>query len=907
MEFFRKLFDTGDFPARWNCGLWTEGHGWLHILSDLAIWAAYFAIPIALSYFLWRRKDIPFRSIFLLFVAFIVSCGTTHLIEAAIFWWPVYRLAGVVKLATAVVSWVTVFALIRTAPAILSMRSAKELDRLVEARTRELVATSSKLRAERELLQTTLTSIGDAVITTDEEGRITNMNVVAESWTGWSAEDSLGQPLDRVFQIVNEMTRSTVENPATRVLREGQSVGLANHTVLISKDGTERPIEDSAAPIRSKHGQLVGCVLVFRDTTERRRAEERLRLSEERHRALIRATAQVVWTTDSEGRVVDDSPSWREFTGQTLEEWKGWGWLDALHPDDRESARKVWIQAVESRTIYSIEYRLRRHDGEYRWTAARSVPVLDPSGEVREWVGMNTDVTDRKQSERALQESELRYRLVGEVANDAIWDWDLATNQVTWNDGVRRAFGYSPEAVDSDVSWWKERIHPEDRERVAGDIRAIIEGSEELWSDEYRFLCADGSYATVIDRGRVVRHGGRAERMVGSMLDLTERKQMEDQLRHLAAELSEANRRKDEFLATLAHELRNPLAPIRTGLELMKLSGDDPAVFEQCRAMMERQLEQMVRIIDDLMDVSRITSGRFELRKQPHRLTEALDSAIESTRPLFDAADHELTVQQPSSQLVLHADPIRISQVFANLLSNAAKYTDRGGRIHVAVERRGDEVEVSVRDNGIGIPSDKLEGIFEMFSQVDASLERSQSGLGIGLTLVRRLVEMHGGTIEAKSDGPGRGAELVVRLPLMQEPSVPVVDEPEVRESPSSALSILVVDDNRDGADSLSTMLRMMGNLTDTAYNGLAAVEAADRLRPDIVLLDIGLPGLNGYEVARRIRERPWGKSVVLVAVTGWGQEADRRRAQASGFDHHMVKPIDPDALMKLLSELNEP
>jgi PAS domain S-box-containing protein len=510
---------------------------------------------------------------------------------------------------------------------------------------------------------------------------------------------------------------------------------------------------------------------------------------------------------------------------------------------------------------------------------------------------------DRKRTDDALRESELRYRLVGQAANDAIWDWNLVTNEVTWNEGVRTRFGYIAEQVGPDAVWWTENIHADDRERVTQDIHTAINGGSELWQGEYRFRRADGSYASVFDRGRVVRDGGKPVRMVGSMLDLTERKRLEEELREIAAELSNANRKKDEFLAMLAHELRNPLAPLRTALQIIRLS-PDRETREQARSMMERQLGQMVRLVDDLMDVSRITRGKVDLKKEPVQLSAVVGSAVETSRPLIEQMGHDLTTRLPKHPVVVDADPTRLAQVFMNLLTNAAKYSERGGRITLTAERQGSDVVVSVKDTGIGIPADMLTSIFDMFEQVDRSLEKAQSGLGIGLTLVRRLVEMHGGSVEARSDGLGLGSEFVVRLPVVVEASVPQQwpDEPA---PPKSSLRILIVDDNRDGADGLAMMLRIMGNDTTTAYDGLEGVTVAERVRPDVMLLDIGLPKLNGYEAARRIREHPWSKHAVLIAVTGWGKDEDRRRSHEAGFDHHLVKPVDPNVLMKLVAELN--
>jgi signal transduction histidine kinase/DNA-binding response OmpR family regulator len=379
--------------------------------------------------------------------------------------------------------------------------------------------------------------------------------------------------------------------------------------------------------------------------------------------------------------------------------------------------------------------------------------------------------------------------------------------------------------------------------------------------------------------------------------DLIERRRYEQALK-------DADRRKDEFLATLAHELRNPLAPIRNAIQITKMS-DQREVREQARALMERQLEQMVRLVDDLMDVSRITRDKLELRRERVELAAVVRNAVETSRPVIEQACHELTVTLPPQPVHLDADPTRLAQVLLNLLNNASKYTDRGGRIWLSAERQGSDAVVSVRDTGIGIPREALGRIFEMFSQVDRTLERSRGGLGIGLTLVKRLVEMHGGRIEAGSDGPGKGSTFTLRLPALIEPPRPGHQGKEKEEvALRSALRILIVDDNLDGADSLSMMLRIMGNDTRTAYDGLEAVAVAAAFRPDVVLLDIGLPKLNGYDTCRRIREQPWGRGMVLIAVTGWGHEEDVRRSHEAGFDRHMVKPVDPCDLMKLLAGL---
>jgi signal transduction histidine kinase/ActR/RegA family two-component response regulator len=371
----------------------------------------------------------------------------------------------------------------------------------------------------------------------------------------------------------------------------------------------------------------------------------------------------------------------------------------------------------------------------------------------------------------------------------------------------------------------------------------------------------------------------------------------------LYEELREGDRRKDEFLALLAHELRNPLAPLRNALQIMRLSGDGEGEAN-VRDMMERQVRQMVRLVDDLLDVSRITRGKLELRKERVELATVMQTAVEIARPLIEAGGHELTVTLPKQPVHVDGDLTRLAQVFSNLLNNAAKYNEPGGHIRLTAERQGSDAVVTVKDTGVGIPADMLPKLFEMFTQVDRSLERSQGGLGLGLNIVRRLVEMHGGSVEAHSDGHGKGSEFVVRLPVVFVQTAQA--QPacgECHGTPAGPCKVLVVDDNVDSATSLGLMLRLMGHDSRTAHDGLQAVDVAGSYRPDVVLLDIGLPKLNGYDVARRIREQPWGKEMKLVALTGWGQDEDKRQAKEAGFDHHMVKPVDPAALEKLLGK----
>jgi signal transduction histidine kinase len=369
----------------------------------------------------------------------------------------------------------------------------------------------------------------------------------------------------------------------------------------------------------------------------------------------------------------------------------------------------------------------------------------------------------------------------------------------------------------------------------------------------------------------------------------------------------EEDRRKNEFLALLAHELRNPLAPLRNGLQIMRLAGNDRQAVEQARSMMERQLHHLVRLVDDLLDVSRISRGKLQLRKERITLASVVSHTLEVCEALVEQHDHELLVQVPQEPVYVDADRTRLAQVLCNLLSNAAKYSEQGGPIWLTAEREGNEAVIRVKDTGVGIPADMLPRVFDLFWQVDRSLEKSQGGLGVGLTIVKRLVELHGGRVEARSEGHGKGSEFVVRLPVVLSMVQENQESPGDEQQPSPAVRrrVLLVDDNVDAAASMALMLEIMGNEVRIAHDGVAGVEAAAEFRPNLILLDIGMPRLNGYEACRRIREQPWGQKAVIVALTGWGQDEDRRRSQEAGFNNHLVKPVEPAALEKLLAEVS--
>jgi PAS domain S-box-containing protein len=506
----------------------------------------------------------------------------------------------------------------------------------------------------------------------------------------------------------------------------------------------------------------------------------------------------------------------------------------------------------------------------------------------------------RDQLAQRERDLEIQTRLGAIVASsdDAIISKTLEGIIQTWNAGAERLFGYSAaEAIGQSITL----LIPQERHDEERSLLERLRRGEHIEHLETVRVAKDGRRIDISLTASPILDA--RENIVGASSvarDITHRKQAE-------AALHEADRRKDEFLATLAHELRNPLAPIRNSMHILRMTARNDPTAERVCEMMERQVNHMVRLVDDLMEVSRITRGLIELRKEETDLGAILSSAVETSKPLITAADHQLAITIPQEYIPLYGDAVRLGQIFANLLNNAAKYTDRRGQIWLSARREGNEAVVSVRDNGIGISAPMLPKVFEMFMQADRSTNRSQGGLGIGLTLVKRLTEMHAGTISVQSEGPGQGTEVIVRLPVAAlQPDR--TKQPSVSQKPTSLPQrrVLVVDDNEDSAASMGMLLNFLGTDVQVAHDGPTALAIIESYRPDVVLLDIGMPGMDGFEVARQVRQRVDFNNIMLIALTGWGQTEDRNRTRAAGFDHHLVKPADITALQSLLTVKGE-
>jgi PAS domain S-box-containing protein len=884
-----------------------------------------------------------------------------------------------------------------------------------------------RISEQRERLRTTLASVGDAVITTDRDARITHLNAVAEKITRWTKSAAVGQPLDAVLRIVDDQSRSPVESSCARALREGAVVRSADHRLLIPGN-EEMWIDISAAPIRCAQNEIVGCVLTIRDVTERRlaqRQQQALRHSEEHLELLSDTVPALISYVGRDHRYRSCNQAYTSWFGLPREEIVGRPMQEVLGEQAWRIVRPNIDRALNGE-IVEYEAEAAYQFGGSRWIHAVYTPHRTESGVVGVVV-LVTDITQRKQGERA----QARLAAIVDSSDDAIVSKNLDGVIQSWNLGAERLFGYSAdEAIGRSITMLiPESRLDEEREilnrirrgepmrhyetvrrhkdgtmldislsvspivdesgrviaasKIARDVTARKRAEEQIARNQKMLTdlverCPFGIYIvdsqfriTIVNVGsqegafRNVRpligrpfdeairilwpdpvateiialfrrtldtgepyyskdyvqpradveaveayewelhrialpEGGFG--VVCYYFDSTQLRRTELELRQAEESLRDADRRKDEFLATLAHELRNPLAPIRNALAILHAVPDNRETRQHATEIMGRQLGQMVRLVDDLLDVSRISRGKLQLRLENVELASVVHQAVEICRPIADHARHNLTVTLPEKTIVLHADPVRLAQILSNLLNNACKFTNPGGQIQLTAERNGNELVVSVRDNGIGIPKDKLDSIFEMFSQADQSLERAHGGLGIGLTLVKRLVELHGGSIEARSEGVGRGSEFVVRLPIVIEaPELPSKSPPpETLRSPVRR-RILVVDDNHDSAESLAAVLNLTGHEASTAHDGPAAVAAADTLRPEVILLDIGLPKMSGYEVCRRIRVHQWGKEMMIFALTGWGQDEDRRKTKEAGFDGHLVKPVDHETLMKAL------
>ncbi|HEY1042355.1 MAG TPA: PAS domain S-box protein [Telluria sp.] len=651
---------------------------------------------------------------------------------------------------------------------------------------------------------------------------------------------------------------------------------------------------------------------------QRHFAAHALKRSELRFLELADAAPAMLWVTDPDGTCSFLSRAWYDFTGQNEETGLGFGWTNAVHPEERDGAGKAFVEANRLRQDFSCEFRLLHVDGRYRWVIDKGRPRFSESGEFLGYVGNVLDITDRRQAEQELHETRELLSAVFEALPVGVAVADKHGELLLSNREMHQYLptNLMPSRDDARYERWRA-FHDDGRPYAKQDFPGsrALRGERVVPGIEMQYQKEDGSEMwTQVSTVPMKDAKGAPGGFVTIITNIDPFKRTEAALRQSEAtqralfdEVAKSNRNLSEFLAVLAHELRNPLAPILTGLEIMRMRADSAETVVKVRGTIERQVKQLAHLIDDLLDIARVTNGKVEIKKQSVDLKSIVSNAVETSLPLIEKGHHEFSLKLHDAPLPVHADPTRIAQVVGNLLTNAAKYTPHGGKIKLVVEQVGGEAVISVTDNGVGIPPESLESVFDMFSQVGRNMHHAQGGLGIGLSLVRQLVGLHGGTVSARSDGAGKGSTFIVRLPIDSANAALYrgADADLSAATAGKTFRILVVDDNVDAATTLSSLLEIFGHELRVAHDGQQALQIAEQFQPNVVFLDIGMPDMTGYEVAQRIRKIDGLGRSVIVAVSGWGAKDDLARSKEAGFDMHFTKPVAPARLNDFLGLLH--
>ncbi|MFC4931239.1 PAS domain S-box protein [Massilia sp. GCM10023247] len=805
---------------------------------------------------------------------------------------------------------------VETTSRMLAEQHALQLNRTLEER---VASGTADLRRSQAHLESLFEQTAAGIAETALDGRVLRANQTFCRIVGRTHDEVAGMPLEALVHpedleenlalfrgMVAKAEPFEIEN---RYLRpDGTTVWVAKTVTPIVESGGESRVGSNLGAPTSILANVV-------DITPRKEAELLLRANAERLRLALDAASLGIWSWD----VADEQPRWEN---DRLYEMVGIArsaepvdtvrlLAELIHPDDIAPYQAAMARALETGEAFRFEGRFyRASDRALRWFEFTGALHRDEAGRVLRMVGTTADVTERRLVQDRLQTREERYRTLLTSIDEAFCVIELLVD----------ASGAIADHRFVEVNPAFER-HTGLKDVVGKTIRELAPGVQSIWSEHYARVSASGEPLRVVQYEAALGRWfdvfiAKADARVGNRVavvfrDISEQRRADEDLRALAADLAQANRRQSEFLATLAHELRNPLAPIKTGLDLMRLSPGDPAAAARVRAMMERQTNHLIHLVNDLLDLARVQSGKIELQKARVALQDIVRSAVETALPLIDSKRHAFRAQLPEAPLLLDADANRLAQVIGNLLANAAKYTPPGGSIVLSARQEGDAVRIDVSDNGIGLPADALPTLFEMFNQGRHGMDYAQGGLGIGLNLVRRLTEKHGGSVSAASEGANRGSTFTLRLPLAPagpapgaSPALPAAPAQTEAPAPGRCLRILVADDNQDAADLLAQLLQSQGHAVRTVHDGSAALAAAQAEVPDLALLDIGMPGLTGYEVASALRKLPALRHTVLAAVTGWGAQHDRARAREAGFDHHMTKPVDFQNLDRLLARI---
>ena len=731
-----------------------------------------------------------------------------------------------------------------------------------------------------------------SILLLDPKGRIATWNAGAAQTYGYTAEEIVGQHFSCLFP--REMAEASL--PA-RQLHIAQVAGRFEEEGWHErKDGSWFWANAVTTAIWNEAGFFQGYSTIIRNVTLRKREEDELRRSEQRFRLLVEGVREyAIFLLDREGSIASWNAGAARIIGYQAEEIIGQHFTRFYPAEDVQEGKPDRLLAIarDDGQIEDEGWRVRQ-DGSRFWASVLITALYDADGDLKGYSNIIRDLTERKRTEQSL------LTVVNSVI-DGIITTDESGKIESFNPAAQRIFGYAAhEVIGQHVQLLTtEPFHREEDEPAAGSSARLGQAKLIGVGREVVGRRKDGS-AFPMDLAVTSFRMGERRYFTGIVRDITASKRMEQEMRDRLAELAEADNQKNDFLAMLGHELRNPLAPIRNALHILKMPGASAKAVAQAREAMERQVQHVVRLVDDLLDVSRIMRAKIDLRKEATHLATIIHSAVETAQPVIDAQGHELTVSLPKRKIPVEADVVRMAQVISNLLMNAAKYTDHAGRIWLTIERDGpDAALIRVKDSGIGIAPELLPRVFDLFVQGHRSLARSQGGLGIGLTLAKNLVEMHGGTISAHSQGIGQGSEFVIRLPILANKRV----DPGHQTPPKSthiqgpARRILVVDDNVDAAELTATLLTMWGHEVRTLHDGPSVLTAVESFHPELILLDIGLPGMSGYDVARELRQRPEGKGIVLAAMTGYGQDKDRSQSREAGFDYHLTKPLDPNLL----------
>ncbi|MCL7421043.1 MAG: PAS domain S-box protein [Methylobacter sp.] len=871
----------------------------------------YIASILGVAVILYILKDLqlifgytPQLLLFLVVIAFAAWCGGllaglfTTLVSAVAsiyFLFEPYNFLAVASLGGLlhVALLVSVGAICSLIISLLYKQQQRALHTVMEReeQLKQEIAERNKTRAERDLYVFLAKSSTEFIGMCDTEGVPFFINDAGLRLVGLdSLEQGLDIPIREFFFPEDQAFMMDEFFPA--VIQNGR--GEIEIRFRHFKTGEAFWMICNVFVLKDLNENLAGLATVSTNITERKKTEEALRQSQiNLNRA--QAVAHIgSWRMDVGNNILD----WSDENYRIFGISKGTSltyqlFLEIIHPDDRALVDKAWKDALTGKP-YDIEHRLIVGQ-EIKWVREQAELEFDEHGSLTGGFGTTKDITDIKRSQEALQHERMFLRQVIDAAPSMIFVKDRESRFILGNEALARCYGTNPENLIGK----SEQIFNTDADEVARiqrDDLEVISSRTPKRIPEEKVTCRDGIvhwYSTV--KIPLLEDDNSCNKLLGVASDITERKRAEEALRL-------ADRRKDEFLAMLAHELRNPLAPIRNAVQLLKMREDEDPKLVWSRNVIDRQVTHMARLLDDLLDVARIMQGKITLKSERFELTDIVNNAIETSRPLIESRGQELIVSQTTTPQWIEGDRVRLEQVLSNLLNNAAKYTSEGGTITLSVMRDNSDAVIKIQDTGIGIAPDILPQIFDLFTQADHSLAHSQGGLGIGLTLVRQLVEIHGGTVTAASAGVGQGSSFTVRLPALTMKSTDTESTQTQSMLPIPKFRILVVDDYLDAAESLTMLLQAEGHEVETADCGLKAIEQAQSFRPQVVLLDIGLPDLDGYEVAKRLRALPETRDTVLIALTGYGQTEDRERSELAGFNHHLLKPVNFEKLSALLT-----